>query len=324
MIDVITSTMNKVWQRWNPDFKKVLPYPSADIMYGFSVDSNIVSEISWNTTYTDLLGMNLGQVITATNGIETYHFAYPVIIGSIKFYHLKITWDLAALNSPIKHYFIDINDSHRATHIFSQLVSSLTEYEAYAEKPIYLNSSGNPLLFTITIKDIIIKLTCCVPDKSISLEFINQRDYAYPILLSSHYQHQGVVSRFYHLGQGLKVARDLSYYDYCVKPVPSFVISACGEYEDNIVWIDELNQVIGFKGKQHCLIIPKNISRVRVDNLRPAKGIGGSWLYINIRGFKEDISPYSYQYPFTFDPYAKGLANFLGVEVDINDLGGDC
>lgn len=209
----------------------------------------------------------------------------------------------------------------------SSLCSLFTEYDAYAESPIHLNNicppdSASSPKFRLIIKDIAIQLTRCDLDKSTRLEIINQRRYAYPILLN-HHDH-GVVSHHYHLVQGLEVACELGYYDYCVKAIPNFITSACTHYEDNIVWIDKSNQIVGFKGKHHCLIVPNRIKKIRIDNLRPAKGLGGSWLYLSVEGFKEEICPYVYQYPFTYDRYAEGLADFLGIDIQVNNLGGDC
>ncbi|MDO5768849.1 MAG: hypothetical protein Q4P13_05035 [Psychrobacter sp.] len=315
--------MTNIWRRGQPDFKKVLSYPSADISYGFKVESNPVSDISWNITYSQLLAMNIGQVISGVTDNKIYQFAYPVIIGRIKFNHLKITWDLKTLDFPVKHYFIDIDDSRAAIDSFSQLRLLFTEDDSYSESSAYITSVDSPL-YSITTKDILFKLTRCASTKSTRLEIINQHHYAHPILLANHYCNYGAVSHLYHLGQDLEVACELGYYDYCVKSVPSFVTSACTQDEDNIVWIDEINQIVGFKGSHHCLIIPNKIEKIRIDNLRPAKGIGGSWLYLSIEGFKEEICPYVYQYPFTYNRYAEGLADFLGIDIEVNDLGGDC
>ena len=313
----------KISKSWQPDFKELSPYISPDILYFFTVDTDPVYNVSWNTTYSELLALNLGHLETDINGVEFYHFDIPIIVGHIKFKHAKLLWNSASLASPIQHYIVDIRDRVRHTDTYSKLVGMLSKYETYAQK-ITDNEVVNKDSFNLRVKDIFYALTYSIPDRYTRLDIYNKRDYAYPILLDSNYQHQGTVSKFHYMSYGLKIEQYHHYYDYCIKPVPSFVTALLKYDEDNIVWIDNINEVIGFKGDNSCLILPNKIESIQIDNLRPAKGGGGCWMQIKIEGFKNSIRIYQVLDVNQLNKHADDFSNFFGVDVVINDRGYDC
>ena len=98
----------KISKSWQPEFEELSPYISPDILYFFTVDADSSYCISWNTTYSELLTLNLGYLETDINGVQFYHFDIPIIVGHIKFNHAKVLWNSTSLTSPIQHYIIDI------------------------------------------------------------------------------------------------------------------------------------------------------------------------------------------------------------------------
>ena len=178
--------------------------------------------------------------------------------------------------------------------------------------------------FNLCIKDIFYVLNYSIPDRCTRLDIYNKRDYAYPILLDSNYQHQGTVSKIHYMSYGLKIEQYHHYYDYCIKPVPSFITALLEYDEDNILWIDNINKVIGFKGDKSCLVLPNKIESIQIDNLRPAKGWGGCWMEIRIAGFKNSIRIYQVLDVNQLDKHVDDFSAFFGVDVVINDRGYDC
>ena len=251
------------------------------------------------------------------------HFDIPIIVGHIKFNHAKVLWNSTSLTSPIQHYIIDIRDGVRHTDTYSKLAGMLSKYETYAQK-ITDNKVMDKDSFNLSIEDIFYAINYSIPDRCTRLNIYNKRDYAYPILLDSNYQHQGTVSKIHYMYYGLKIEQYHHYYDYCIKPVPSFVTALLEYDEDNIVWIDNVNKVIGFKGDNFCLILPNKIESIQIDNLRPAKGGGGCWMQIKIEGFKNSIRIYQVLNVNQLDKHADDFSAFFGVDVVINDRGYDC
>ena len=313
----------KISKSWQPDFEALSPYVSPDILYFFTVDADSSYCISWNATYSELLALNLGYLETDINGVQFYHFDIPIIVGHIKFNHAKVLWNSSSLASPIQHYIIDIKDGVRHTDTYSKLAVMLSKYETYAQKTTDKQVMGEDS-FNLRIEDIFYALNYSIPNRCTRLDIYNKRDYAYPILLDSNYQHQGTVSKIHYMHYGLKIEQYNHYYDYCVKPVPSFVTALLEYDEDNIVWIDNVNKVIGFKGDNFCLILPNKIESIQIDNLRPAKGGGGCWMQIKIEGFKNSIRIYQVLNVNQLDKHADDFSAFFGVDVVINDRGYDC
>ena len=310
----------KMFQGWQVGFKELLPYASPDIMYFFTVNTDTPNRISWNTTYSELLKLNLGYLETDANDVQHYYFDAAIIIGGIKFNSAKIIWQPRSLTLPIQHYIIEIKDSVIRTDIYSKLVVILQKYETYGQN---CNSEESGV-FNLCIKDIHYNLTYSIPNRCTLLNVYNRRDYDYPVLLGSNYQHEGSVSKIHYMSYGLKIEQDDSYYDYCVKPVPNFLTALLEYDEDNVVWIDKINEIIGFKGNNLCLILPNKIKSIQIDNLYPAKGGGGCWMHISIEGFKNSIRIYKILNVNTLDRYADDFSKFFGIEVIINDRGYDC
>lgn len=308
---------------WQPDFKELSPYISLDIMYFLTVDIDSLYCISWNTTYSELLARNLGHLETDINGVQFYHFDVPIIVGHIKFNHAKILWNSTSLTSPIQHYIIDIKDGVRHTDTYSKLEGMLSKYETYAQKTTDNKVMGKDS-FNLRIEDIFYALNHSIPNRCTRLDIYNKRDYDYSILLDDNYQHQGSVSKIHYMGYGLKIEQYHHYYDYCIKPVPSFVTALLKYDEDNIVWIDNVNKVIGFKGDDFCLILPNKVKSIQIDNLHPAKGGGGCWMQISIEGFKNSIRIYQILNVNALDEYADDFSEFFEIDVVINDRGYDC
>ena len=313
----------KISKSWQPDFEELSPYISPDILYFFTVDKSSSYCISWNTTYSELLALNLGHLETDINDVQFYYFDIPIIVGHIKFNHAKILWNSTSLASPIQHYIVDIRDGIRHTDTYSRLLGILSKYETYAQK-ITDNTIMDEGSFNLSVKDIFYALNYSIPDKCTRLDIYNKRDYAYPILLDSNYQHQGTVSKIHYMSYGLKIEQYHHYYDYCIKPVPSFVTALLKYDEDNIIWIDSVNEVIGFKGDNFCLILPNKIESIQIDNLHPAKGWGGCWMQIKIEGFKSSIRIYQVIDVNQLNKYADIFSEFFAVDVVINDRGYDC
>ena len=126
------------------------------------------------------------------------------------------------------------------------------------------------------------------------------------------------------MSYGLKIEQYHHYYDYCIKPVPSFITALLEYDEDNILWIDNINKVIGFKGDKSCLVLPNKIESIQIDNLLPAKGWGGCWMEIRIAGFKNSIRIYQVLDVNQLDKHVDDFSAFFGNNVVINDRGYDC
>lgn len=313
----------KISKSWQPEFEALSPYISPDILYFFTVEKDSSYCISWNATYSELLALNLGYLETDINGVQFYHFDIPIIVGHIKFNHAKVLWNSTSLTSPIQHYIIDIKDGVRHTDTYSKLAVMLSKYETYAKKTTDKQVMGEDS-FNLRIEDIFYALNYSIPNRCTRLDIYNKRDYAYPILLDSNYQHQNTVSKIHYMHYGLKIEQYHHYYDYCIKPVPSFVTALLEYDEDNIVWIDNINEVIGFKGNDFCLILPNKIESIQINNLRPAKGWGGCWMQIKIEGFKDSIRIYQVLDVNQLDKHVDDFSAFFGVDVVINDRGYDC
>ena len=110
IIAIWTKCFLKISKSWQPDFEELSSYISPDILYFFTVDKNSSYCISWNTTYSELLALNLGHLEIDINGVQFYHFDIPIIAGHIKFNHAKILWNSTSLASPIQHYIVDIRE----------------------------------------------------------------------------------------------------------------------------------------------------------------------------------------------------------------------
>ena len=310
-------------KNWQPDFEELSPCISPDILYFFTVDKDSSYCISWNTTYSELLALNLGHLETDINHVQFYYFDIPIIVGHIKFNHAKILWNSTSLESPIQHYIVDIREGVRYIDTYSKLAGMLSKYETYAQK-ITDNMVMDEDSFNLCIKDIFYVLNYSISDRCTRLDIYNKRDYAYPILLDSNYQHQGTVSKIHYMSYGLKIEQYHHYYDYCIKPVPSFITALLEYDEDNILWIDNINKVIGFKGDKSCLVLPNKIESIQIDNLRPAKGWGGFWMEIRIAGFKNSIRIYQVLDVNQLDKHVDDFSAFFGINVVINDRGYDC
>ena len=172
----------KISKNCQPDFEELSPYISPDILYFFTVDKNSAYCISWNTTYSELLALNLGYLETDINGVEFYNFDVPIIVGHIKFSHAKILWNSTSLASPIQNYIVDIRDGLRHRNSYSKLAGMLSKYETYAQK-ITDNTVVDEDSFSLCIKDIFYVLNYSISDRYTRLDIYNKRDYAYPILL---------------------------------------------------------------------------------------------------------------------------------------------
>lgn len=292
-----------------------------DFNEGYEVLIQPSTFISWDISYADLYQKKLGKIIKDELGNLIFYFIYPVRVGHLKIDNLKIKWNFSDDTQVIKSYFVSLASSN---------FKAVEEYLTYYQENVQFAKSYLPnraLKHLITNCDGIFSILENVDGNTYeyNLNFENKKNYPNVEFLKEYklnnYCKKAKISK-YKLLRNFKIKANVSKH---VSYKTNEINNLC--QNKTMIFVDELNDVIGFIGQDTILIMPKElIMHLQLDILRPAKGGGFSSvsLHIDDKGQYTSIPLIFSNFGIYDECYIKDLSNFVGCPYRLDDRGYDC
>ncbi len=283
-----------------------------DFANGFKVLTQPSIFLTWETTYQQLLEKSLGSIKNNKHG-SFYHFDYPVLIGFLKIQGLQIDWNNIELDKPIQNYFINNINSDK----FYQTIADIEFYLNCHASVLYQCKSSNTKEI-YKCDEIYLELLKDNYYKNFKLSIINRRDYQYRNFLQQ-YEDKAVLSDF----RETYIFFDENYrQNKYISKKSKKIASFC--HAKSMVFVDEVNKVVGFVGKTENIIIPKNmISDIEGSYARPARGYGWIFSYLNLIDANKIAVYFGGDNFKEFEHKIQQVAKFLNYPCRVTDFGYD-
>ena len=315
---------NQIWRKKNLQNYSLIPDGNfSDYAAGFEIQSPRKTFIKWDTKFSDL---HKSEDIFYEIG--KYHqlltkFKFPVRIGNIIFYDLCIfdneREDVAAMHFYSQCFNNESNDGSyfdiRDLFIKDFAVKDRElVYERKDQTCYYFNAKGMAINLVYTYDS-----DYAYDGGYTSFEVKNEREYP-ELLIDTDYEQNGQVSDYLLIDEKIDASAN---YKFNNKVKLKFSKLNPGAINKPIIWIDSKNDKIGFADKKHYQVFKRSdITGLIIQNILPAKGGGGGYLNLSIKG--KNYSTILTGKCFVFDKYADLISKLIGKSVEIGPEMYDC
>lgn len=315
----------KIWAKQTHQNYQILEEYIDDGDLGYEVYATPKQSISWDITYEQLEASGLVEAYLTDYGTKYLRFKYAVRIEGILIHQLEIYADHSSANRPIQEYFVNLYDETNSDTSYRELRELWIDDSIDVSQYGYEREDQCYLQFELTQG---ISASICYTydavhsydDGSTSLHFYNKREYDY-FLENEDYEAVMELTEFLPFSERLNLQVSYKERDE-VKHIPTKIIESQGNQSG--IWLDELNQKLGFVGQDTALILDLDkIKNFTFQNVLPAKGGGYADLIVHFK--TED-----YLYVFTtvdtyfFDSLAKQLESMTKKKVNIPEAYYNC
>ncbi|MHC5202145.1 hypothetical protein [Myroides sp. LJL119] len=316
VLDSQKDLKKRIWLKEEPENYQVLKVGTSDIYSGFTVLSKPEVFVLWDTTYKELVALNLGQSYVSDYKTVYYKFNYPVLIGNILVDNLHTSLDNKQQDIAVQSYYCKFYNKQNNQQSYYELKKSLEFLNPIVDKTgVYEREDQNYWTFDFKGIDITLLYTfdkgSGYDDGATNMYINNQRDYRDKLLKPLEDLNT----------QAIQVI-DLDYLcefhpDYKTNPLVCLAPKAIMDRnpDKSSIWLDKQQQTLGFRSKELAIVYNlADINRIIIQNVLPAKGAGYSYLVVEFIHEKQQVIFYAEQNGF--DSYIKQIEAFE-LQVDI-------
>ena len=279
----IEDTKERIWIKPEKKNYQILDADFDDLDEGFEVLSNPPKFISWDTTYDEMLTLNVGEISKGSFDLDYFKFNNPVRIGRLVVDELEYYADNVRGDMAVEGYFATLHDDGLTDKSYHELRAYLKAETETSEEELeeqgheredqkYLNFYEDEIGFSICYT---YAIEGSYDDGATSFSITNYRDYE-GLLENENYDSAIELSEIVELSKLYEINENYRK-NKNVKSIPKIIEQ---DYAENsIIWLDKKNSKIGFSGEGVALIYnTSEIEKVVVQNVLPAKGGGYSYL----------------------------------------------
>lgn len=307
----------KIWTKKMAQNYQILDSYPDDEDFGYEVYTAPKQMVSWDTTYEQLEALGCVETYFSDFGVKYLRFKYPVRIGALLILQLEIYAENIRVNAPVQEFFVQLYDETNTDQSYQQLRELWIDEDIDIDQYGYERNDQCHLRFVLSKG---IEASICYTydadygydDGSTSLHFYNQRQYHH-LLENQAYETVMQVTEIISFHKKLDMS--ISYTkSSAIKNVPTKIHQLLKNQSG--VWVDDVNQKIGFAGIDTALILDfDEIKYFTFQNILPAKGPGYA-------DFMVHLSTEEYLYVFTadtyfFDQFAQRLEQMTKIAVEI-------
>ena len=313
-----------IWRKLiSSNYQLISDKVNHDYTKGIEIQSDNITFIDWDTlatSYKNIEGIHYeqspyDQTITKLN--------YPVRIGNIILNELT-AFENKRDDVPILHFYTQCYSDDSSDKSYYELRDQLIKDFAIKDRHlVYERDDQKCYSFNAACMAISIVYTYDseygFESGYTSVEIKNERDYP-ELLIDAEYEEKAQLDRYFCLDEAIQSS---SNYKFDQRIKQKFSKLKPESINKPIIWIDKINEVIGFADKKHYQVFKRRqIKRLTVQNVLPAKGEGGGYLQVN-------LSDNSYTNIFSgkchvFDKYTAEISILTGIEVLIAEPYCDC
>lgn len=293
---------------------KILPTRNTDYKTGFEVQTTPPTFVSWDTTYDEILQLNIGHLYNSEYDIQYFKIDYPVRVGALLMNKFEFCYDESErLNIAVQVYFSTLYADSNSDESYNELRKLWMEevptevdeagYERTDQK--YLNFDLNAISLSIYYS---YDLESQYDSGATELSITNYRDYTEQIL-----QNKLLLN---------PASTKIISFDTPLSFQPNFklnprVISRPDllEGNDQALWLAD-NDTLGFTGEEFAITFNRNeLSQLVVQNVLPAKGGGYVELFVRLKS--DDLIRIYYGDQNALDAYVQPLEELLNIAVEM-------
>ncbi len=311
------TTMKKLYEILDTNYN--------DYHLGFEVQSPEKEFISWDKTYAEILALpcvERGNAMYSYWEID-YHcaFKYPVRVGNLLLKYLGFDCrsnqrhDVAVQSYRFmidKPYCIELKE---LTQIKNILTKHLEEQSGMLYYEIGFDFQAE--------NDILYHFYYWQKSKRLSFEIINRREYPH-LLLNENYENKMQISDYLVFdGKGF-YSDNFNYKgNASVKRRPPLLTEKFGEKP--VLWSDRENNILGIANEKFANFIAfDQIESVSYERMLPAKGGGGDFFHIKLKGEKYNIGLFSLNCRACNYQLARSIERIFGKTLMFNGEYNDC
>lgn len=314
----------KIWAKKMAQNYQILQDYVANADFGFEVYAEPKQLLSWDTTYQALEASGLADVFHSDYGTPYLRFNYPVRINEMLIDQLEVYVGEVPTDRPVQEYFATIYDTTNTDRSYKELRAQWMDEDVAIDQYGYERNDQCYLRFVLSEG---IEASICYTydedfgydDGSTSLHIYNTRAYDH-FLDNEAYEEQMEISAILPLHKKLDISIN-HLENRNIKHIPKKVLTLLKGKSG--IWIDRLNNKIGFVGTDTALIVDEEaIDYFTFQNILPAKGPGyadfmvhlqtGNYLYV----FSENT--------YYFDQFKKELQQLTNKKVHIPEAYYNC
>lgn len=313
----------RIWFRRQKKNYAFVPIDSTDYHEGFEVLSPKKHWFSWDTKYKVLVDSEIGHIEKTNQETFIFIFDFPVRIGPMVINNLKAYFDEPREDLAIQSYSVDIYDSTNTDSSYFYLKQSWRELIPMEVEEGYERDNQNYANFDFSGINLSISYTYGIgsgyDDGSTFFSITNRREYPDLLVDSGQYSIEKenclVLNAEHSIVQDYRVNTHMK-----LRPEQLSTISL----DKSVIWIDKVNQKIGFSDANYALIYSINeLECIYFYNTLPAKGGGYSQFSIKIKEQEYPVTIY-YGDCNEFDLYATAVSKLLKIEVVIPEPDYNC
>ncbi|WP_437918799.1 hypothetical protein [Sphingobacterium sp. LRF_L2] len=306
----------KIWTKKMVQNYQILDEERFDADFGYEVYAEPKRMLSWDTTHDELEASGLVESYFTDFGARYLRFKYPVRIEQIVIQGFELYVENTLSNRPIQEYFINLYDDTNTDRSYQQLRKLWLNEEIDVDEYGYERNDQCYLRFNFAKG---IEASICYTydeysydDGSTSLHFYNTRAYDH-FLDNEAYEEQMEISAILPLHKKLDI--NISHLDNGnIKHIPAEVKDLLKGKSG--IWIDRLNNKIGFVGTDTALILDvEAIDHFTFQNILPAKGPGYADFMVHLKT-GSDLYVYTENTHY-FDQFEKELQQLTHKKVRI-------
>ena len=315
----VEDAKERIWIKKEEENYKILNEELDDFSEGFELLSEPSKFISWDTTYDEILSMDVGTLYQGSFDVMYFKFNNAVRIGRMVINELEFSVDNGRSDMPVQSYFSTVYNSEMNDESYHQLRTLWKEEVGISEQDLegsgherddqkFLNFDlgeiGLSILYTYAVEN-------GYDDGGTSITISNYRDYE-ELLDDPEYDKNIELSEVVSLEDVYEI--EVNYRQNAhVKSKPSVLEEFYPE--ESVVWLDRKNNKIGFSGEEVALIYDKDeIQSLVIQNVMPARGEGYSSVSLLLKS-GQDVRLF-YGNENEFDAYAEVLQAKIGLNVD--------
>ncbi|ABG59635.1 hypothetical protein [Cytophaga hutchinsonii] len=305
-----------IWRRtYEPTYDILTGF--TDYSEGFEIQSPEKEFVSWDTTYEELAKNPYVRFKQSPYIQKISKFAYPIRLGNILLRNFHVYYDQMREDVSVLQFYSDCFDALGTDKSYDDLKRILLKdlgidrnrfnYEREDQKNLNYNFGGMSLSICYTYDS---KWNFDGGYTALSVE--NKRDY-FSLLIDQPYEEGMVVSNYALLPEGIRVSEDYKR-NSKIKRRPRKITDQFGDKP--IIWMDERNSKIGFSSRFFSQVFDvKDIKTIRIQNVLPAKGVGGSSLEVELEIPQGQYAIVMKGDCRAFDSYADKIKALTGKEV---------
>lgn len=288
----------------------------TDYVKGFEVLSTPPVFISWDTTYEELLKLNIGHLYQSEFETSYFRFDYPIRIGSLMIDILEFYYDTnERQNMGVQSYFTTLYAESNTDKSYydlrklwlDQIPTAIDDagYERDDQKYLTFDLGGISLSICYTYD-----VESQYDDGGTSLMINNHRDYANAIL-SDKLALDPQTTQILQLKTLLGFQPDYRNNAHVIG-LP-LLLGENGKHQQ-AAWLADDN-TFGFTGDQYAILFDReDVHKIIIQNVLPAKG--GGYVELSVWLKSENLITIYYGEQGALDEYVQPLQELLGVEVE--------